>query len=130
MSSYLEEIIGKENTTAFIAELKNAFQTTEKTNEKSIVDLTIQGGEEPSGITLETFNVDGDQDYTEAINDMLANAAFIKPVLEEMALLETVKNIDIDEITISIITPSVKTGYVHLIKVPGLTQVLNEKIFS
>lgn len=61
MSSYLEEIIGKENTTAFIAELKNAFQTTEKTNEKSIVDLTIQGGEEPSGITLETFNVDGDQ---------------------------------------------------------------------
>lgn len=71
-----------------------------------------------------------DQDYTEAINDMMANAAFIKPVLEEMGLLETVKNIDIDEITISIITPSVKTGYVHLIKVPGLTQVLNEKIFS
>ena len=41
MSSELESLIGKEGMTAFFTELKNALQTTEKTNEKSLIDFSI-----------------------------------------------------------------------------------------
>lgn len=49
--------------TAFFTELKNALQTTEKTNEKSLIDFSIKGGENPSGSSIEIFSVDANQ-YT------------------------------------------------------------------
>lgn len=57
MSSHVESLIGTEGLTAFLTELKNALQTTEKTNEKSNIDLSIKGGEDPSGISIEIFSV-------------------------------------------------------------------------
>ena len=68
MSSELESLIGKEGMTAFFTELKNALQTTEKTNEKSLIDFSIKGGENPSGRSIEIFSVDANQ-YTNYISE-------------------------------------------------------------
>ena len=68
MSSELESSIGKEGMTAFFTELKNALQTTEKTNEKSLIDFSIKGGENPSGSSIEIFSVDANQ-YTNYISE-------------------------------------------------------------
>ena len=68
MSSELESLIGKEGMTAFFTELKNALQTTEKTNEKSLIDFSIKGGENPSGSSIEIFSVDANQ-YTNYISE-------------------------------------------------------------
>lgn len=68
MSSHVESLIGTEGLTAFLTELKNALQTTEKTNEKSNIDLSIKGGEDPSGISIEIFSVDANQ-YTNYISE-------------------------------------------------------------
>ena len=68
MSSKLESLIGKEGMTAFFTELKNALQTTEKTNEKSLIDFSIKGGENPSGSSIEIFSVDANQ-YTNYISE-------------------------------------------------------------
>ena len=54
--------------TAFFTELKNALQTTEKTNEKSLIDFSIKGGENPSGSSIEIFSVDANQ-YTNYISE-------------------------------------------------------------
>lgn len=63
MSSELESLM-----TAFFTELKNALQTTEKTNEKSLIDFSIKGGENPSGSSIEIFSVDANQ-YTNYISE-------------------------------------------------------------
>ena len=68
MSSELESLIGEEGITAFFTELKNALQTTEKTNEKSLIDFSIKGGENPSGSSIEIFSVDANQ-YTNYISE-------------------------------------------------------------
>ena len=68
MSSHVESLIGTEGLTAFLTELKNALQTTEKTNEKSLIDFSIKGGENPSGSSIEIFSVDANQ-YTNYISE-------------------------------------------------------------
>ena len=68
MSSKLESLIGEEGITAFFTELKNALQTTEKTNEKSLIDFSIKGGENPSGSSIEIISVDANQ-YTNYISE-------------------------------------------------------------
>ena len=68
MSSELESLIGEEGITAFFTELKNALQTTEKTNEKSLIDFSIKGGENPSGSSIEIISVDANQ-YTNYISE-------------------------------------------------------------
>ena len=54
----------------------------------------------------------------------------LKPMLEQFGVIEPIKNIDFDEINFSIICPSVKTGTVLSIKLPGITEVLKTKILS
>ena len=54
----------------------------------------------------------------------------LKPMLEEFGIIDAVKNIDFDEINLSIICHSVKTGTVLSIQLPGITEVLNTQILS
>lgn len=54
----------------------------------------------------------------------------LKPMLERFGVIEPIKNIDFDEINFSIIYPSVKTGTVLSIKLPGITEVLKTQILS
>ncbi len=54
----------------------------------------------------------------------------IKPTLEQMGLLDSAKAANIDQFTISYVLPKYKTGIAHIVKVPGLTTLINEKFLA
>lgn len=54
----------------------------------------------------------------------------IKPVVESMGLLEPLKSINFDEITVSVVSPKFKTGIAHSLKLPGVTELLNTKFLA
>ena len=54
----------------------------------------------------------------------------IKPTLESMGLLDSAKAANIDQFTISYVIPKYKSGIAHIVKVPGLTTLINEKFLA
>lgn len=54
----------------------------------------------------------------------------IKPTLEGVQMLEPVKAANFDVLTISVLSPKFKSGIVHELKLPGITQILNEKFLN
>ena len=48
--------------------------------------------------------------------------AILKPMMEELGLLELIKII-----TVSIVSPQFKNGLVHSLKLPGITEILDNK---
>ena len=72
-----------------------------------------------------------EEDYKAFISIMIAVCQDkLKPTLEQLGIIDAVKNIDFDEINLSIICHSVKTGAVLSIQLPGITEVLNTQILS
>ena len=71
-----------------------------------------------------------EEEYKEIISDMIAGGQEIHKLLEKLGIIDAVKNIDFDEINLSIICHSVKTGIVLSIQLPGITEVLNTQILS
>ena len=72
-----------------------------------------------------------EEEYKESISGMIAGGqGMLKPMLEQFGIIDAVKNIDFDEINLSIICHSVKTGIVLSIQLPGITKVLNTHILS
>lgn len=72
-----------------------------------------------------------EDEFKESISEMIAGGqGMLKPMLEQFGVIEPIKNIDFDEINFSIICPSVKTGTVLSIKLPGITEVLKTQILS
>ena len=53
--------------------------------------------------------------------------AILKPMMEELGLLELIKIINLDEITVSIVSPQFKNGLVHSLKLSGITEILHNK---
>ena len=49
---------------------------------------------------------------------------FIVPMLQQFGMIDTVKVLDLDSISISLGVPRYKTGYAISLKIPGLSQVL------
>lgn len=54
----------------------------------------------------------------------------IKPTLEGLNMLEPVKAANFDVLTIAVVSPKFKSGIVHELKLPGITQILNEKLLN
>ena len=54
----------------------------------------------------------------------------VVPMLESMQMLDLVKGINIDEISISISLPKYKSGVRQLIKLPEITKVIHELFFN
>ena len=54
----------------------------------------------------------------------------IKPTLEGMGLLESAKAANIDEISIAFALPKYQSGIAHVVKIPGLTKLINEKFLA
>ena len=54
----------------------------------------------------------------------------IKPTLDSMGLLDSAKAANIDQFTISYVIPKYQTGFAHVVKVPGLTKLINEKFLA
>ena len=54
----------------------------------------------------------------------------IKPTLEQMGLLDSVKAANIDQISVSFALPKYQNGVAHVIKIPGFTKLFNEKFLA
>ena len=72
-----------------------------------------------------------EEDYKEFIGLVVfGGLLMLRQKLEQFGIIDAVKNIDFDEINLSIICHSVKTGAVLSIQLPGITEVLNTQILS
>ena len=72
------------------------------------------------------------QDPEESLNGikMMAEqlgSQMIKPTLDSMGLLDSAKAANIDQFTVSYVLPKYQGGIAHVVKVPGLTKLINEK---
>ena len=54
----------------------------------------------------------------------------IKPTLESMQMLDAAKAANIDEISIAWATPKYQGGVAHVVKLPGVTKMINEKFLA
>ena len=75
------------------------------------------------------------QDPEETLNGVKMMAEqlggqMIKPTLDSMGLLDSAKAANIDQFTISYVIPKYHTGIAHVVKVPGLTKLINEKFLA
>ena len=50
----------------------------------------------------------------------------VKPALEGFGLVEPVKSTDFDEISLCLAVPKYQNGVAHVVKLPGLSNVLAE----
>jgi len=75
------------------------------------------------------------QDPNETLNGfkMMAEqlgSQMIKPTLEGMGLLDSAKAVNIDKISVSFLLPKYQFGVAHVIQIPGLTKLINEKFLN
>jgi ribosomal protein L12E/L44/L45/RPP1/RPP2 len=54
----------------------------------------------------------------------------IKPTLENMQMLDAAKAANIDEISLAWATPKYQGGIAHVVKLPGVTKMINEKFLA
>ena len=54
----------------------------------------------------------------------------IKPMLENLQLIDSVKATNVDEITLSLVVPRYTNGIAHVIKLPGFTKAFCDKYFA
>ena len=53
-----------------------------------------------------------------------------KPVIEQFGLVDIVKAIDFDYISLSLSIPKYQNGYIIILKIPGITKVINDILDS
>ena len=54
----------------------------------------------------------------------------VKGSVEGFGMLEPIQAANFDVITIAVLSPKFKSGIVHELKLPGITQILNEKFLD
>ena len=54
----------------------------------------------------------------------------VVPKLKELALVDTAKASDIDEIAVSVTIPKYENGLAHVIKLPGFSKAFSDKFLQ
>ena len=118
----LEKAISFLNLVLAFVQCKFDFEYSPKEVCNGPLENVIQeflNGQNPNE-TLEGFKVMAEQ----------LGAQMIKPTLEGMGLLESAKAANIDEISIAWATPKYQGGVAHVVKLPGVTKMINEKFLA
>jgi len=78
---------------------------------------------------FQTDDVNAQFDGMKAMAEQLGSQ-MIKPTLENMQMLDAAKAANIDEISLAFATPKYQCGVAHVIKLPGVTKMINEKFLA